>query len=197
MPYCIMPTYTYRWINIATLYLLNPMPILLFIVITSSMASVQDMWPSLQKPFQITHHGRYFHLLPIKFCNNILMSHAANSSLLCFSGSWFFRCVRHTWVPSWLQMALVAVHKQTLGCKLPYNYLSIDFATFCDTWNTNGPLLGPFQSISYYMCLARLPNTSNQPHHRDHLWCWWKNYLKWQAIWLAIHWVVGKLKYHE
>ena len=78
------------------------------------------------------------------------------SSSVCFSCGWFLRCVhlthvRCTRVLGWLQMALVAVHKQTLGCKPPHDcllMLSIDLATFCGR-STNGPLLGPFQNVSY------------------------------------------------
>ena len=39
------------------------------------------------------------------------------TAAICFSWGWFLGHVRRARVPSWLQMALVAVHKQTLGCK--------------------------------------------------------------------------------
>ena len=60
--------------------------------------------------------GRWHFSLPMEFCNNILMSHASatsKSSSVCFSCGWFLGHVRRAWVLSWLQMALVAVHKQS------------------------------------------------------------------------------------
>ena len=67
------------------------------------------------------HTSRRWHFSPpIESCNNILSSRApttAKGSSVCFSWGWFFGHVRRARVPSWLQMALVAVHKQTLGCK--------------------------------------------------------------------------------
>ena len=84
------------------------------------------MWPNVWKPFQIAHLASdnfHYQLSPVTII--ILMSHAsatAKSSLFCFSCSSFLRHVRRAWVPGWLQMTLVAVHKQTLGCKLTHDY---------------------------------------------------------------------------
>ena len=105
--------------------------------------------------------------------NDILMSYAsatAKSLLVCFSYGWFLRHVIRTWVPGWLQMALVAVHKQKLGCKPPYDcylMLSIDLATFCGIWATNGPLLGPFCSVSYWRVFS-LPLCGSPPPPTNH-----------------------------
>ena len=67
-----------------------------------------------------------------------------------------------------LELALAALNKQVLGCRLPNDQLlllSIDLATFCDIWSTRGLLLSLFGSLTS-SCVFSLPlpwlPTSNQ-----------------------------------
>ena len=62
--------------------------------------------------------ARWHFSLPMQFCNNILTSHAFVQQFITLLLLWLVSwACWHARVPGWLQMALVAVHKQTLGCK--------------------------------------------------------------------------------
>ena len=109
--------------------------------------------------------------LPIESCNNVLTNHAsstANSSLVCFSCGWFLGHIRHARVPGWLQMALVAVNKQALGCK-PHMTAAANWC-YPSIWllfMVIGPLLGLFWTVSYW-CVFSLPLRGSPPPPTNH-----------------------------
>jgi len=143
-------------------------------------------------------------LPPLDFYINELTMHVciiANGSLVCFSQSLFLGPVWHVWVlgwfsngsgvtgkaPTWLEIATQLGRK--LSHQIGYYLWWLEFE-----W---------VSGETFWQCQLQhveKPTFSMAPHHLqppplyDHLWGWHKNYLKWQAIQLAVFCRVGQLK---
>jgi len=158
---------------------------------------LSNMWPDLTKAGFHTHNGKADFSPLLDFYINELTIHVCiitNGSLVCFSWGLFLRPVWCAWVlrlssngsgltgqaPTQLEIATWLARK--LGHQNGYYlwYLELQYiglrwdhlAVFnFYTWK-NPPLYGsPPLPTSTYMWL----------------WYWFKNYLKWQTIQLAVH----------
>ena len=130
-----------------------------------------NVWPDFRKPTTHVHNDKANSSIPINsFINNLTKHHCVTTTnkQVCFY--WGMSNV-HQCLDG-LKMAMAALNKQALGCRLPIDWLlllSIDLTTFCDIWSTRGLYLSPSN-------LHIFPISAMAPHHPQpttlckHLW---------------------------
>ena len=162
------------------------------------------MWPYFTNAGFHTHNGKANFSPTFKSSINELTIHVCiitNGSLDCFSRGLFLGPVRHAWVlgwssncsgvtgqaPTWLEIATRLAKK--IGHQIGYYlwYLEFKWASGVTIWQYSTSTHGK-------TCHFVVPHHPWSLSLCDHLWYWYKNYLKWWAIQLAVLCRVGQLK---
>ena len=126
--------------------------------------SILILWPDLWKLAQIAHlAGDTFHYQS----SSVTIKNYTNASYICHSQQFitllleFLVGFKWLW---WLFRHLAMNCHTTTGLLM---MLSIDLATLYGIWHTNIPLLGLFQSVSYWLMLS-LPLCGSPSHSTNH-----------------------------